>query len=318
MAKWGRRSWFTLPIRPVRKMRLSGRRKVPALPRKTPRWQSRPLRSGGKWTSSRPAAKPGSRRKRWIIFILLLFLAGAVESFVFVERNLRPPLMQVAKLRVKQIATQSINKAITEQVEAQSNFEKLIDWKTNSEGKVSGFMLNYAEHMKITSKTIETVESTLVNLKEFTEHIPVGQALDSAILASFGPRMPVKFEPIGDVHVELNTRQKDAGINMILVEVYIHIRTEVAIVIPFDTEPQLVESEIPISYLLVVGDVPMYYYDGNGNPVGNSAAGAPALTLPSASMQGGGGMHVGDEQSGGAAFASSGSDPEEANAAGDE
>nr|WP_052702753.1 sporulation protein YunB [Paenibacillus beijingensis] len=309
MAKWGRRSWFAFPIRPVRKMRLSGRRPLRTPAKQTRRWQSRPLRSGGSWTAGRRASKPGSRRKRWIIIIMLLFLAGAVESFIFVERNLRPPLMQVAKLRVKQIATQSINKAITDQVATESDFEKLIDWKTNNEGKVSGFMLNYAEHMKITTQTIDTVQSTLVNMKEITEHVPVGQALDSAILASFGPRMPVKFEPLGSVQVELNTRQKDAGINMILVEVYIHIKAEVAIIIPFDTEPEEVESEIPISYLLVVGDVPMYYYDGKGNPVGDSAAGAPALTLPPASMEGSGEIQPEAKKSGGDTPASAGTNP---------
>ncbi len=58
----------------------------------------------------------------------------------------------------------------------------------------------------------------------------------------------------------------DVGINMVLVEVYIRVIEEVAIVIPFDLEPEVVETEIPISYLLVVGDVPMYYYDGKGQP----------------------------------------------------
>jgi sporulation protein YunB len=210
-----------------------------------------------------------------IVLVVCLFLG--IQSFVYVERNLRPPLMNIAKIRVKQIATQSINKAITEQVAEQSDSEKLIDWKMNSGGKISGFMLNYAEHMKITSQTIQTVQTTLNNIPE---HIPIGHALNSAIISSFGPRVPVKFEPVGAVKVDLGTRQKDAGINMILVEVYIRIVAEVTIIIPFDTEPELVESEIPISYLLVVGDVPMYYYDSSGKPVGESAAQAPNISVP--------------------------------------
>ena len=56
---------------------------------------------------------------------------------------------------------------------------------------------------------------------------------------------------------------------MILVEVYIRITAEMAIIIPFDTKPETVVTEIPISYLLVVGDVPMYYYDNKGNPSGS-------------------------------------------------
>ena len=67
---------------------------------------------------------------------------------------------------------------------------------------------------------------------------------------------------------------------MILVEVFVHIVTEVAVVVPFDMEPQIVETDIPISYLLVVGDVPMYYYDGQGKAVGENKASAPSIAIP--------------------------------------
>ncbi|MNP56458.1 Sporulation protein YunB [compost metagenome] len=66
---------------------------------------------------------------------------------------------------------------------------------------------------------------------------------------------------------------------MILVEVYLRVKTELAVVVPFDMEPQSVETEIPVSYLLVVGDVPMYYYDSKGNPVGDKAN-APNISIP--------------------------------------
>ncbi|RAP77047.1 sporulation protein YunB [Paenibacillus montanisoli] len=241
------------------------------------KWGRRGWRSSG-----RRRRAPGKRmsRRKLLLLLMLLFILFFSQTFIFVERNLQGPLMAVAKVRVKQVATQAINKAITEQVAGQSNADKLIDWKTNASGKVSGFMLNYAEHMRITSETIGTVQTTLNKMGDIPERIPLGQALGSAIIASFGPRIPVKFEPIGAVKVDLNTRQKDAGINMILVEVYMHIVAEVSIIIPFDTQPELVETEIPISYLLVVGDVPMYYYDNKGNPVGESAPTAPNISLP--------------------------------------
>ncbi|UVI31399.1 sporulation protein YunB [Paenibacillus spongiae] len=239
------------------------------------RWGRRGWRS-----RRRPKGKKLSRGKVFLI-ITLVGLFFLFQFFIFIERNLREPLMHVAMIRVKQVATQAINKSITEQVAHQTDAaEKLIDWKTNASGKISGFMLNYAEHMRITSQTIDTVQGTLTELGDIPEHIPIGRALNSAIITSFGPRVPVKFEPLGAVKVDLNTRQKDAGINMILVEVYMRITAEVSIIIPFDTRPELVETEIPISYLLVVGDVPMYYYDNKGNPVGDSAPGAPNISLP--------------------------------------
>ncbi len=220
-------------------------------------------------------------RKRTILLILfVLFIGSAALTASYIDRHLGPPLMNVAEVRVRQIATQSINQAISEQVASHSDFEKLVEWKTNNAGKISGFMLNYAEHMRITSETINTVQRTLSEIGSIPEHIPIGQALGSTFISSYGPRIPVKFEPVGSVKVDLNTRQQDAGINMILVEVSIRIEAEVSIIIPFDTKPEVVSTDIPISYLLVVGDVPMYYYDNKGRPVGDSAAEAPNIAIP--------------------------------------
>ncbi|MGG1635099.1 sporulation protein YunB [Paenibacillus sp. NRS-1760] len=325
MAKWGRRGWHFRGFGGSRMQLWSGRpfskvksvtwgsRGSSASSRPAPKkWGSgaRTSASSGKWGIRRPAvkysssrssgnggsggtwgsrpAKPRIRRRTIFIIALLVFMVFSIQSFVYIEKNLRPPLMNIAKIRVKQIATQAINKAITEQVASRSDSSNLIDWKMNSNGKISGFMLNYAEHMKITSQTINTVQNTLNEMKDIPEHIPIGHALGSAIISSYGPRVPVKFEPVGAVKVDLSTRQKDAGINMILVEVYIRIIAEVTIIIPFDTEPELVETDIPISYLLVVGDVPMYYYDNTGKPVGESAAQAPNISVPLGEGAGGG------------------------------
>ncbi|MNZ63053.1 Sporulation protein YunB [compost metagenome] len=275
----------------------------------TPKWMTKPAGSRQKWGSrptawaSRPAGggvggsggfwgsrptRPRFRRRTIVILGIMMMLILSVQSFVYIERNLRPPLMHVAKIRVKQMATQAINKAITEQVASRSNSERLIDWKMNSDGKISGFMLNYAEHMNITSQTINTVQATLNEMTTIPEHIPIGHALDSAIISSYGPKVPVKFEPVGVAKVELSTRHKNAAINMILVEVYIKVITEVTVIIPFDTEPEVVETDIPISYVLVVGDVPMYYYDGSGRPVGESAANAPNISVPLGESSGSG------------------------------
>lgn len=222
-----------------------------------------------------------SRRKLWLI-ISAVFVLFIFQFIGYVERNMKEPIKHLANIRVKQIATKSISDAIMAQVANQTDITNLIDWKEDSSGKINGFMLNYSAHMRITSDTIKTVRQTLQNVSKLSEHIPLGQALGSPLLASFGPNIPIKIEPQGDVKVDINTRRQDAGINMILVEVYLRVKTELAVVVPFDMGAESVETEIPISYLLVVGDVPMYYYDNKGNPVGNNGSGAPTISLPAA------------------------------------
>ncbi len=66
----------------------------------------------------------------------------------------------------------------------------------------------------------------------------------------------------------MQTRETDAGINMLLVEVYMKIHAEVMIYIPFDTKPEVLTTEFRLSYMLIVGDVPMYYFNHKGQPAG--------------------------------------------------
>ncbi len=230
--------------------------------------------------------KKGSRKQIVLIAVIILcFLM--LQGLMFIEKSLRTPLMNIATVRIKQIATQSINKAVTERVSESTEFSKLIDWQTDRNGKITGFMLNYAEHLKIAGETASVVQDTLDELQRVPDYIPLGQAFNSAILASYGPDIKVRFVPEGAVKIDLNTRQKDAGINMVLIEVYISVITEVTIIIPFDTKYEVLETEVPISYLLVVGDVPMYYFDNKGEQLGGEGAVPPTISLPSLMDQSG-------------------------------
>lgn len=220
--------------------------------------------------------------------MVLLFMLLSLQSFIFIDKSLMPPLMNLAKVRIKQIATQTINAAITERIAIGTNYDKLIEWQRDNNGKTTGFMFNYAEQMKITADTVKTVQTLFNKMESMPEHIPLGQAMKSPILASFGPNIPIRLVPAGNVKVDLDTRYQNAGINMILVEVFIRIIAEVSIIIPFDSEPEIVETELPVSYLLVVGDTPMYYFDNKGNPLGNSAPLPPNLSLPGLSIPSGG------------------------------
>lgn len=233
------------------------------------RWKSKP-------------SNRSSKKKVFMLAVLIMFLFS-FQTFIFVEKNLRTPLMNLAKIRLKQIATQAVNAAVTDQITSGSNLDQLIQWQTDQSGKVTGMILNSAEDMKITESTVNTVQTILNKLTLENDTIPMGEAFNSAIMASFGPNIPIKMKPAGAVQVDLNYKVQNAGINMVLVEVYLKISVQVMIIIPFDTEPEVVETELPVSYVLVKGDVPQYYFDNNGNSVGGGSL--PNISLPNGSVE---------------------------------
>jgi len=231
-----------------------------------------------KWTPRRKGPKM-KKKHVWIIALLLTAFA-VIQGMMFLDRELREPLMFLAKIKVNQLATDAINDAIKAEFARAADSDRMILWRTNGDGKITGFELDYKQQMAITAKTIEVVQRSLKAHEDVPERIPIGHALNSPLISSIGPSVAVKFHPASVIKADVGLEQREAGINMLLVEVYVRIRTEIAVVIPFDKEPEIVETKIPLSYALVVGDVPSYYYDGSGNPVGTGAAQAPAIALP--------------------------------------
>jgi len=255
------------------------------------RRRRRPLGPGGGSASAQGwTVRPRRRMKRshfWLIIVLLVIFS-TFQSFFWLDKYLRDPLMFLAKVRMTQMATEAVNQAILDQVAGAADSSKMIQWKTSGDGKVTGAFIDYQEQMKLTAQTIRVAEQTLQEQAKLYERVPIGHALNSPFISSLGPSVAVRFHPASAVQAEVRTKQTSAGINTVLVEVYVHVTTRIAVLVPFDQDFTTLETDIPLSYMMIVGDVPAYYYDGKGNPIGSGAAQAPPIALPPASSPSGG------------------------------
>jgi sporulation protein YunB len=221
----------------------------------------------------------GRFKKRFFLISLLIFSLMSLQSFIYIEKNLAPALMEIAKIRVKQIATQAINDAISKKIAQNANFKELIEVMTDSDGNITMMMFNTMEYARIVGETTWRVQDTLHDLEQEAQPIPLGVALNSNILAQIGPDIPIELVPMGAAHVNLFPKTEEAGINTVIITVYIQIAAEVRIVIPFATDTEIVTTQIPISYATVMGKVPQFFYDGNGNSIGNPNGSTPNLNI---------------------------------------
>ncbi|BAU26808.1 sporulation protein YunB [Aneurinibacillus soli] len=215
---------------------------------------------------------------------LVIFLGLSIQTFYYIEKNLEPVIRDIARARVEQMATKTLHDAISEKIVKETNFKELVQVQKDKNGKVQVASFDYDRYAHIVASVTENVEHTLEKLEQAPEKIPLGQALRSNLLAQYGPDIPITLVPYGSAHVELKPEVKEAGINMVLVTVYVVVHTKIKIVIPFTTEPASITMEIPISNALIVGDVPQFYYDGNGRAVGSEVPGAVPPAIPPVQM----------------------------------
>ncbi|MFP3391360.1 sporulation protein YunB [Brevibacillus sp. SIMBA_040] len=221
------------------------------------------------------------RRGRKIIVITLFVIIGLFILFIVAEKRVEPTLMLIAQSKADQVAKLAITDAVTKRLTQQGvDFNEIVIMEKDGEGSIKAVNFNFKEYSRIVGETTARIQN---RLKEFEQEnvkttIPLGLATKNVFLEHLGPDIPVSFVPIGAVKTRLETRLKQAGINMVLVTVFIYVEVDLRVIIPFATKQQTVTTEIPITEALIVGKVPNYLY--------NNPTGKPDVPMPrNATMQ---------------------------------
>lgn len=217
-------------------------------------------------------AKRKPRPIRRAAFMTMLFLVSTLGFFVYsidlLDRSLRPPFLAMASGVARQMATEAINDALTKRIAEDSQYAKLVVLDRDASGRVTSAHFNFAEVARIESLTTLRVQHVLTRLEERTIYVPALEATGSAILATLGPSIPVRIVPIGSAHSDVIPVVETAGINQTVHILYLHIEAQVSVVVPFVTKPVMVDTRIPIAYVVFIGSVPQTTLAGSGVPWG--------------------------------------------------
>jgi len=212
---------------------------------------------------------PLSRTKAFLI-ALIIFLVLTIQMLVLLEKRLEPTLLILASQKAEQLAKDAITDAVTKRISQQGvDFNEIVMIEKDNEGRIQSYQFNFREYSRIVGETTARVQNKLLEFEhnKVDRTIPLGLATGNSFLANMGPELPITFVPIGSVKTRLETDLKEAGINMVLVTVYIFVEVDLRIVIPFATDEKTVTTRIPITHSLIIGDVPQYLYNNpDGKP----------------------------------------------------
>ena len=98
--------------------------------------------------------------------------------------------------------------------------------------------------------------------------------------------MIVKVTPVGHVTSKVDWETRDAGINQTVHILYLNIQVETAVIIPFASKHVNVETNAPLAYLVLVGDVPQMVYNAKGESLTSGGTNVvPPMQLPDLNKQ---------------------------------
>lgn len=198
----------------------------------------------------------------------------------YVDKAIEPVIMNVAENEIKRIATETIHESVDENI-AKIDMKEIITNNKGSEGTSSSYSFNPAVYSELRANITNDIQdklgikqgnpfktgSTKINDEQYKSvvyYIPLGVVTGNNLLSNYGPEIPVKMSVIGNVESDLRTKLTNAGINNVYYELIVDFDVNIQIVIPSFTKETKVSQEVTVGSLLIEGDVPSYFSNGNG------------------------------------------------------
>lgn len=201
-----------------------------------------------------------------LIFCTLMLLAGIFT--LFIESFLRPVFLAAAEQKAIVRATEAINRSVYEYAR-NLRYTDLVHYQTNQQGDIILMQPDLQIVNEFVSQVTMGIQKNLSELKEEEIKIPLAQALGFQVLATMGPRITVKMIPEGVVlPPKIVDSFEAAGINQTRHKIYLQVKVEIQIIVPFVHKRLPVETTVPVTEATIMGKVPQVNMSVDGGAFG--------------------------------------------------
>jgi sporulation protein YunB len=185
------------------------------------------------------------------VFLILAIL------FILLDIPIRPVVRENAKYIVKNEVTIMINECVASFLEKNRvSYNDLVDISLNSAGGVSAVSTDTIRINKLKSGITNSIAEKLKNSKGEKIRVSVGNFSDSYLLDYIGLEFQVKLTDYGFIKTDVFSEFKSAGINQTLHSIKLKIKVDVNINVGTLYQTETVETIIPLTETVLVGNVP--------------------------------------------------------------
>lgn len=187
--------------------------------------------------------------------IILLF-----TLFFKLLNNMSNFLLIYSKEEANKFTTNLINNSIDQDTLKLLDNDNLYKITRNNNNEIE--MIDYNTYLSniILKNIVNNIEKNMETLEnDIAFYIPAGIIFDNFLFNNIGPKIPVKLSIISQIMSSIKTNVKEYGINSSLIEISVNIEFKERIMFPINSETLVYNINIPISYKIVNGNIPIYY-----------------------------------------------------------
>lgn len=221
------------------------------------------------------------KKMKILMYILISVVISSSILLSVIGKKVNPIIYKYSNLEAKRFGIYVINYSLNKEFVNSLN-EDLFEVVKTNDGEIQMIDFKTKEVNKELEKITEKIQKNLIDLengkideiviadtfkglrfkdikKGVVCELPMGVLLSNALFSNSGPVIPIKFNFIGQVSTNLETKIKNYGINNAYIEVNIHIKLNEVITMPMQTKKINVETDVPIAMKIIQGNLPIYY-----------------------------------------------------------
>lgn len=192
--------------------------------------------------------------------LALLALWGLLWAL---SRTVGEELQVLAETEARRLALAIMGRVLAGDLVQGVSYTDLVTYRTDGQGNVTLLQVNTPLVARLAARAAEAVQAEMARLPDRAGGIPLGQFLNIPVLGWVGPRVPVRFVPVGTVAVDLRHRFEEAGINQTRHLVYLAVQAQVRVVVPLVAREVTVSFDLPLAETIIAGRVPQQYWRGS-------------------------------------------------------
>jgi len=204
--------------------------------------------------------------RRWVPLLAIMIIVTFITVIILADLRLKASILEIARTRAELQTVEVINQAVNDKIVAGTDYQDIVYIHKDENGRIVMIQANTVIINQLIARTINEVIASSKELETSTICIPLGQVTGSILLAGRGPRANVRIIPIKQVHVEVENKFDQAGINQTRHLISFKINTIIKIAVPLVSKELAVSTTIPLADTIIVGDVPQTYVNFTGIP----------------------------------------------------
>lgn len=208
------------------------------------------------------------RNKGFILLIIIVISINAFLMYFSYSKKASPKIVAIAKVKIEKYISDILSNKISYDILNKQSLENILIINKNNQDEILyvDYNLDKAyEALKVITdclhKEINDYETAEIkNMNNFKVlKLPLFINSNNIFIVNQGPKIYVKFKPIGTMLTNIKSKITDYGLNNALVELYVTLNITQNIISPVIKEDISFEYNVLIASKVINGKVPIMY-----------------------------------------------------------